>query len=245
MSDGGAMIAAALTIGLLGNVHCAAMCGGLAAALALGIPADATAGGRVRILAALSAGRILGYAVAGVVVGTAGIAVTSLLGASGAAALRVLAGLALLGIAAMVAGVGRVPLGLERFGARVWRHLQPLAVALRRDLGGINALALGLLWGWLPCGLVYSALGFAATSGDPGHAALVMVGFGVGTLPGVLLPSVAAHRFGTFVQARASRRAAALMLAVFGVWTLIGAGAMLRAAASGGACHQATATQPR
>lgn len=246
MSDVGAMIAAALTIGLLGNVHCAAMCGGLAAALTLGIPADATAGARVGILAALSAGRILGYAVVGVVVGTAGIAVTGFFGTTGAAGLRVLAGLALLGIAAMVAGGGRAPLGLERLGARVWRHLQPLAVALRSDLRGTNALALGLLWGWLPCGLVYSALGFAATSGDPGRAALVMVAFGLGTLPGVLLPSVAAHRFGTFAQARASRRAAAAMLAAFGIWTMVGAATMLRAAASGGTCHDATAAaQPR
>lgn len=244
MSDVGSMLVAALALGLLGSVHCTAMCGGLAAAFALGIPADATTGARVRILAGLSAGRILGYAVVGVAVGTAGLAVTGLLGTTGAAALRALAGLALLAIAAMVAGVGRTPLALERLGARVWRHLQPLAVALRHDLRGVNALALGLLWGWLPCGLVYSALGFAATSGDPGRAALVMVAFGLGTLPGVLLPSVAAYRFGALVQARGSRRVAAVMLAAFGVWTLIGAGTMVRAAASGAPCHDTTAAAP-
>lgn len=235
------MVAAALMLGLLGSVHCTAMCGGLAAAFALGLPADATAWARARVLASLSAGRILGYAVVGVAVGSAGLAVTGLLGATGAAALRALAGLALIGIAAMVAGIGRGPLALERLGARVWRRLQPLAVALRHDLRGANALALGLLWGWLPCGLVYSALGFAATSGDPGRAALVMVAFGIGTLPGVLLPSVAAFRFGALVQARGSRRVAAVMLAAFGVWTLVGAGTMGRAAARGLPCHDTTA----
>ena len=120
---------------------------------------------------------------------------------------------------------------------RFWRRLQPLAAALRRDLGGANALALGFLWGWLPCGLVYGALGWAATTGGPGPAALVMTGFGLGTLPGVMLPTVAAWKLGAIVQARSSRRVAAVMLAAFGVWTLVGAATMLHAARSGAPCH--------
>ena len=248
MIDGAASFVAALTLGLLGSVHCAAMSGGLASAFALAIPADAPGRVRVQVLASLSVGRILGYAVAGILVGTLGLVVGRLLGPTGAALLRALAGMALLTLAAVVAGLVRPVAAFERLGARVWRRLQPMAVALRRDLGGGNALALGFLWGWLPCGLVYSALGWAATTGTPASAALVMVGFGLGTLPGVVLPTVAAFRLGTVVRARSSRRVAAAMLAAFGVWTIVGASTMLAAARAGGACHhvatESVATDP-
>lgn len=241
MTDAGFSFLAAVTLGLLGSVHCMAMCGGLAGALALVLPADAPAWARVRLLASVSGGRILGYAMAGGLAGGVGLAFAQLLGATGAAALRALAGFALIAIAFLVAGVGRAPLVLERLGARVWRRLQPLAIALKRDLGPGNAVLLGLLWGWLPCGLVYSALGWAATTGGPLHAALVMIGFGIGTLPGVVLPGVAALRLGRVVQAASARRVAAVMLAAFGVWTLLGAATLLRAARSGVGCHDTAA----
>lgn len=241
MIDGTASFVAALTLGLLGSVHCAAMCGGLASAFALAIPANAPVRTRAQMLLGLSAGRILGYAVAGAVVGTLGLAVAGVLGATGAAALRALAGVALIALALVVAGVVRPAIAFERLGARVWRRLQPMAVALRHDLRAGNVLALGFLWGWLPCGLVYSALGWAATTGTPASAALVMLGFGLGTLPGVLLPTVAAFRLGTIVRAQSSRRVAAVMLAAFGLWTIVGASTMLAAARAGGACHHAIA----
>lgn len=242
MIDGTASFVAAVTLGLLGGVHCAAMCGGLASAIALGIPSGATAVARARVLASLSLGRILGYAVAGAVAGTLGLAVAGVLGATGAAELRGLAGAALIGLALVVAGVVRPAAAFERLGARVWRRLQPMAVALRQDLGGGNALALGFLWGWLPCGLVYSALGWAATTGTPASAALVMIGFGLGTLPAVLLPTIAAFRLGVAVRARSSRRVAAVMLAAFGVWTIVGATTMLHAARTGASCHDSAAS---
>ena len=172
------------------------------------------------------------------------LVLATLLGAMGAAALRALAGVVLVTLALVVAGVLRPAAALERVGVRFWRRLQPLAAALRRDLGGANALALGFLWGWLPCGLVYGALGWAATTGGPGPAALVMTGFGLGTLPGVMLPTVAAWKLGAIVQARSSRRVAAVMLAAFGVWTLVGAATMLHAARSGAQCHGGATTSP-
>jgi sulfite exporter TauE/SafE len=235
MSPG--IAAAALGLGLLGSVHCAAMCGGLAAAFAFGIPHDATLVTRARLLGLLSAGRIAGYALAGTIAGTFGFALMTLLGATGAAVLRGLAGVALLAIAATIAGVGRAPLVLERLGARVWQRLRPSAAVLQRGSGSWHTLALGFLWGWLPCGLVYSALGLAATAGGPLAAALVMASFGIGTLPGVLLPAAASVRLGRVTHAATSRRVAAMLLAAFGVWTLVGAGNMLHAARAGVPCH--------
>ena len=231
------IVAAALGLGLLGSVHCAAMCGGLAAAFAFGIPYDATVLTRARVLALLSAGRILGYALAGTLAGLFGFALATLLGATGAAVLRGLAGVALLAIAAMVAGLGRAPVFLERLGLRVWERVRPSALVLQRGRGTWHTLALGFLWGWLPCGLVYSALGLAATAGGPVPAALAMAGFGVGTLPGVLLPAAASLRLGRVTHAATSRRVAGALLAAFGMWTLVGAAVLLQAAQTGATCH--------
>lgn len=244
MTDPGSSFLAALTVGLLGSVHCLAMCGGLAGALAFAIPVEAPALARVRLLASVSAGRILGYAIAGGLAGGVGLGLAQLLGSTGAAILRALAGTILVAIALAIAGWWRTPLAFERIGARAWRRLQPLAVGLRRALHGGRAVLLGVLWGWVPCGLVYSALGWAATTGGPLSAALVMVGFGLGTLPGVLLPGAAAFRLGRVVQAVSSRRVAAVMLAGFGLWTLVGAGTLLRSGQAGVPCHDAVVQHP-
>jgi hypothetical protein len=125
---------ASLVAAWLGSVHCMAMCGGLAGALAFAIPVEAPAFARVRLLASVSAGRILGYAIAGGLAGGVGLGLAQLLGSTGAALLRALAGTILVAIALTIAGWWRTPLAFERMGARAWRRLQPLAVGLRRDL---------------------------------------------------------------------------------------------------------------
>jgi sulfite exporter TauE/SafE len=235
VSDGVGLLGA-LGIGLFGGVHCVAMCGGIAGAVALGAGPGATAGSRLRLLATVGMGRVLGYALAGVLAGGLGLGVAGVLGAHGGAALRVLAGLLLLGMACVVGGVWRVPLALERVGLAVWRRLAPLAGTLR-GAGGARAILLGVLWGWLPCGLVYGALGWAATTGRPLDGALVMTAFGLGTLPATLVTGTAAARLGRVLRASASRRVAGALLAVFALWTL-GAGVVMAGrAGSQGACH--------
>ena len=86
-----------------------------------------------------------------------------------------------------------------------------------------KALAAGALWGWLPCGLVYSMLTLALASGDPARGALVMAGFGLGTLPAVGGAGSAAAGALRRLRGGAGQRAAGVLLAVFGVWTAIGA----------------------
>lgn len=241
MSDGVGLLGA-LGIGLFGGVHCVAMCGGIAGAVALGAGPNATAGDRLRLLTTVGVGRILGYALAGVLAGGLGLGVAEALGARGGAVLRVAAGLLLLGMACVVAGLWHVPLVLERLGLAVWRRLAPLAGSLR-GASGARAVLLGVLWGWLPCGLVYGALGWAAATGRPLDGALVMVAFGLGTLPATLATGAAAARLGRVLRAPTSRRVAGALLAVFALWTL-GAGVMMvrRAGSQGASCHDAPAT---
>jgi len=232
----------ALGIGLFGGVHCIAMCGGIAGAIALGAGPEATAGARLRLLTTVGAGRILGYALAGVLAGGLGLGVAEMLGARGGAVLRIVAGLLLLGMACVVAGLWHVPLALEQIGLAVWRRLAPIAGTLR-GASGLRAVPLGVLWGWLPCGLVYGALGWAAATGRPLHGALVMTAFGLGTLPATLVTGTAAARLGRVLRASTSRRVAGALLAAFAVWTLGAGVAMVGRAGSHGACHDAAATR--
>jgi hypothetical protein len=114
------------------------------------------------------------------------------------------------------------------------RRLQP-----GRSFAG--ALALGMLWGWLPCGLVYSALAFAVTAGDAWHGALLMAGFGLGTLPAMLATGLLAQRVTALGRVVASRRLAGAMLIACGVWTFAASGAIatLRGVPAAAPCHEA------
>lgn len=178
---------AGLVAGLLGSAHCVAMCGSIAGAFALGLSRVAPARRRV-LLGAASLGRITAYALAGALAGGAGSVAAS---ASGLVALReaaqVTTALALLLLGLRALGWQRATRWLDAAGARLWRYAAPLLRALLPLDRGWRAFAAGLLWGWLPCGMVYAALLLAAASLDPLHGAATMFAFGVGTLPGVWL----------------------------------------------------------
>lgn len=211
----------AFLFGLLGSAHCVAMCGGIAAALALRAPDP-----RHALLHSL--GRVLGYALAGALVGGA-----VALGAHGLGqafdprpvglALRLLTALLFIAVGARLL-LARPPWrALERLGARVWQGgLAPLAQRVGRAEGPGAALALGVLWGWLPCGMSWTALLAAAVAGGAADGALTMVAFGLGTLPAVGLGAWLFGRTGGLVAPLARRAAGALILAI-GLWVAWGA----------------------
>jgi uncharacterized protein len=108
---------------------------------------------------------------------------------------------------------------LERGGARLWRRLSPLAGRLLGKRGAINALGLGMLWGWLPCGLSYSMLLIAATTGTAVGGGAIMLAFGLGTLPSMIGASYAGGRIGGLPGGRRTRVIAGLLIALMGIWT--------------------------
>jgi sulfite exporter TauE/SafE len=230
-----------LVVGVLGSAHCVVMCGGIAGALAVAPDGGGRLGAGGRQVA-YNLGRIASYAAAGALAGGLGIALATAFGATGAMLLRAAAALLLLALGLYLAGWWSGLATVERQGARLWRRVAPLAARLRpgRSLGG--ALALGMVWGWLPCGLVYSALALAATSGDWQRGALVMAGFGLGTLPAMVATGLVAGRLGGLARAAAPRRIAGVMLIAFGLWTLAASGAVapLRGAPPP-SCHRAPA----
>ncbi|SIQ44952.1 sulfite exporter TauE/SafE family protein [Aquipseudomonas alcaligenes] len=213
-----APLLSALILGLLGGGHCLGMCGGLMGALTLAIPPEQRAR-RLRLLLAYNLGRILSYATAGLLIGLAGWAVAS---SPAAMALRVLAGLLLIAMGLYLAGWWSGLTRIEALGRHLWRHLQPLASRLMPVSSLPRALLLGAVWGWLPCGLVYSTLLWASSQGSPGESALLMLAFGLGTWPVLLATGMAAERLTALLRRRGVRVAGGLLVILFGIWTLPG-----------------------
>lgn len=218
MTDLLPQLLSALILGLLGGGHCLGMCGGLMGALTLATAPERRAQ-RLRLLLAYNAGRILSYTLAGLLLGLAGWAL-----ASGplAIVLRGIAGVLLIVMGLYLAGWWSGLTRIEALGRGLWRNLQPVARRFMPITSPSRALVLGGLWGWLPCGLVYSTLLWAASQGDALHSAALMLAFGVGTLPVLLATGLAAERLGNLLRKRGVRTAGGLLVMLFGLWTLPG-----------------------
>ena len=109
---------------------------------------------------------------------------------------------------------------LERGGLFIWRRIEPWGQGLLPVRHPGQALVLGLLWGWLPCGLVYSTLGWAALQPTVGSAALTMLFFGLGTLPSMLATGFAANWIRGLQSHQLFRKVTGGLLILFGLWTL-------------------------
>ncbi len=210
-----AQFTAAFLIGLLGGVHCIGMCGGIVGALTVQTPRRRRAWD---LHLAYSAGRIASYAAAGAVVGAiggAGLMLNHVLPVQ--MLLYVLANLVLVSLGLYLAGLGNQLARLEGLGAALWRRIQPYSAGVLPADTAAKAFALGTLWGWLPCGLVYSVLASALLSGAAASGAAVMLAFGLGTLPNLLLAGIASKRLRDLVSNRRLRLAVGALVAAFGV----------------------------
>jgi hypothetical protein len=195
--------------GLASGMHCAGMCGGISAGFSL-LKKERL----LKSQLAFNAGRITSYAAAGAAAGALGSAGAYMAAVLPAQIFLYFASSAFVLLAGMQLWGAVLPLSaLERVGMPLWRRLQPLAVALLRR----GSFAGGLVWGWLPCGLVYGALLAAAFAGGPAQGAIAMAAFGAGTLPWLLAAGVLAARLRGALKLR---RAGALLLIGFGAWGL-------------------------
>jgi len=211
-----AVFGAVFLTGLLGGVHCAGMCGGIVTALS-----GQVARGRWSLHLGYNAGRIASYTVAGALAGTAGSLGLLLDGMLPIQlALYVLANLMLIALGLYLAGVSRVAASLERIGLALWRRIEPLTRSLLPANTVPRALGLGLLWGWLPCGLVYGILLTALVTGDALNGAAIMAAFGLGTLPNLLLAGLALRRLTAVRRARWVRVLSGSLVLGFGVYGL-------------------------
>jgi len=210
----------AFVVGLLGGVHCVCMCGGIVGALSFGLPAERN----LPILLAYNVGRISSYTLAGAIMGALGFYFSGLLPVQ--AAQRVLlsfAGLFLILMGLYLAGWWNALSRIERAGGVLWRRIEPLGRGLLPVRSVRQGLLLGLLWGWLPCGLVYSALVWTVSAGGALQGAMLMLAFGLGTLPNLLLMGVAAAQLNRWVKQPAVRGVAGTLVMLFGVLLLFDA----------------------
>ena len=211
---------AALTIGLLGSAHCIGMCGGITSALSLSIKGRSTTAVSGLMLT-YHLGRIVSYGLAGLILGTLGW----FLGDANKTlqmVLRYVASGMLIAMGFYITGWWKGLMKMEKAGSVLWKFIQPKASALLPVRNVPNAFALGSLWGWLPCGMVYSTLIWSASQGNPVQSSLLMVCFGLGTLPATFLTGLFARQLTSVIQSAITRNIAGLMMIAFGIWSVPG-----------------------
>lgn len=208
---------AAVLVGLMGAGHCFGMCGGIVGAFSQALPVHRPMNQRMGFLFAYNLGRITSYTLAGV-------AVAGLAGALGAlfqvdrylALLQLMAGAMLILMGLYIAQWLPLLAHIERAGRPIWAAMAPLRQRfLPIDTTG-KALGAGMLWGWLPCGLVYSTLTWALASADPVEGGLIMAGFGLGTLPALVVMGAAADKIAQITQKKQLKLLSAVVLIAYG-----------------------------
>ena len=217
-------------VGLAGSVHCVGMCGGIVSAFSMapaGAPAfpvavvtqaaPRAAEGALRVMA-YNTGRIGSYALAGAIAGglAGGVRTLASLGALQAGGYW-LANLMLVVLGLYLMGAWSGLAQLERLGQGLWRRLRPLMSLILPLDTPLKMLALGALWGWLPCGMVYSVLLTAMLAGSAPAGAAVMAAFGLGTLPMLMVLGMTGARLRLALQRPRVRLAGGLLVLGFGL----------------------------
>lgn len=249
------LVVSAFLMGLLGGVHCVAMCGGVVGVLCSAAPrcpsarpviADPARGSGLRnapYWIAYNGGRIASYAMLGLAFAAVGTLSSSLLPLEAVRfGLRALAAICMLAVGLHLAGLPSVVKRLESIGAPLWKRLSPLAKRFVPLRSPWHAVVLGGLWGLMPCGLLYGALALAASAPSPAAGAWTMAAFGVGTLPVMLTMSAVAQSVARWLARGPVKRAAGIAFVAFGLWSTaglllqIGAGGMFGIGRSHGHC---------
>jgi uncharacterized protein len=221
------LFTSALLMGLLGSTHCVVMCGGVVAMTCSALPLARRSRllGQLPYVVAYNAGRIASYAAAGAIAGVLGGSFTSF-GAFRRAeiALRFVAGGMMIAVGFYVAGLAPALRWIERLGEPLWKSLAPVAQRLVPVQRLEQALALGLLWGWMPCGLVYAALAASVSSGSMARGAGTMAAFGLGTLPMLVTMGSVAAAVARCARHRWVRAAAGVAMLSLGVLQVLQSG---------------------
>jgi len=215
---------AAFLVGLLGGVHCVGMCGGIVGALCLGLNQDSLqAQNKTRsslpYLLSYNAGRVISYTLAGILMGGIGWLGSHLFDIYALQkSLEMIAAIFMLALGLYIAGWWKVLARIEKLGGNViWKRLEPLGRRFMPVKTYRHAFSLGLVWGWLPCGLVYSVIIWTISTQSPLEGGLLMLSFGLGTLPNLLLMGVFAASLNQFIQQAWVRQVAGLMIMSFSV----------------------------
>lgn len=229
---------AAFIIGLLGSGHCIGMCGGINTMLTSALPQGkyshqqqiptntATTPpfsphiNKLILVLGYHLGRITSYCIIGAVVGFTGSIAAKNIGSP-------------LAVLRMVSAIFMILLGLyigqwlmwlnrvEAIGKRLWQYISPFTQKVIPVNNLKKAVALGLLWGWLPCGLIYSVLTWSLASGSLYAGAATMLFFGLGTLPALLTLSLSVNSINNLLVKPSARKLIAFLLISFGIYSFV------------------------
>ncbi|NYT52776.1 MAG: sulfite exporter TauE/SafE family protein [Candidatus Vesicomyosocius endoextente] len=210
-------------MGLLGGVHCLGMCGGIVGMLSAGLDPKVRSNPKKIALFHLNynLGRILSYILIGAIFGLIGMILTQVLQMSVFdKILRVFSGMLMVMVGLYIGNWSFNIQILERFGAKFWAKLQPLTQQFLPIRNLRSAFFIGLLWGGIPCGLVYGALSFSILSGSMLEGSLIMLSFGLGTLPSLLLMSGLSTQLGFLIRKPCIRSLSGLLIIILGIIAL-------------------------
>ena len=211
-------------IGLLSAVHCFGMCGGIVGALTMSLAPEIRNRNSHLFYYSLAynLGRVTSYIIAGLLIGWLGGTLISLFSPDqGLSFLRFIAAFIVILLGLYLGGwMPRLAI-IERLGAPVWKKLQPVGQRLLPVNTPLQAFLFGVVWGWLPCGLVYYALLLSMAEGNAINGGLYMLMFGLGTLTPMLLASMLAGKLNLFFKSAIMKRISGGLLVFMGLVSLI------------------------
>ena len=210
------VVTASFITGFLGSAHCFGMCGGISGLFAVNASVASLRAQFPKAIA-YNLGRILTYAIIGAAVAVLGKSAVASIPAL-MAPIRLASGALIIFVGLQLAFGWRILAPLENAGARLWKRIAPAAKGLVPVNTIPQAFGLGLIWGWLPCGLVYSVLLLAATTAEPAGGGLVMIAFGLGTMPAMVATGVSASKLAQFMSGK--RMGAGLLIILLGLATI-------------------------
>ena len=218
--DDSITLTSAFLLGLFSTLHCVGMCGGIIGALSLSLPVEVR-NSRLKLFTFVltyNLGRIISYSLAGLVAGAIGTSALQSAGfEQGHTILRIIGVMMMVAIGLYLTGWLPQLASVEKMGIPIWRRLEPIGRKLVPVVSLPKALAYGLIWGWLPCGLVYFVLIWALTAGDASHGALIMLAFGLGTLPTLITAGFMTSWITRFAHSTRARQIVGLLIVVMAI----------------------------
>lgn len=216
-------ITAAFLIGIFSIVHCIGMCGSIMGVLSLSLPSSIRENHikRFSFVSSYNIGRILSYGIAGLIAGAIGAGLFEGSGFSdGHKVLRTLGTVMMIAIGLYLAGWFPQVSYLEKIGVPVWRQIEPFGRKMMPVDSIAKAFTYGLIWGWLPCGMVYTVLIWSLASGSAINGAFTMLAFGLGTLPAMITAGVMTSWLTRFAQSPTTRRIVGIIVIIMAVGSL-------------------------
>jgi len=216
-------LSAAFLLGFFSTLHCIGMCGGIIGALSLSLP-EKIRNNKARLFSfvlSYNIGRLSSYSIAGLIAGAIGASALQSAGFDQAHSFLKYVGVSMM-VAIGVYLTGWLPqlASIEKLGIPLWKYLEPVGRKLMPVDSLSKAFSYGLVWGWLPCGMVYFVLIWALSAGDATHGALTMLAFGLGTLPTLLAAGFMTSWLTRFARAPRARQVAGLLIIAMAIGSL-------------------------